>query len=71
MDERTLEDQVATVVKRLGASVELPDDRLELEVRATFADWDDARVREFVPIFVERSLRGKLGLTTDTMLKEA
>ena len=63
MNERTLDDEVATVVKRLGTAVELPDDRLELEVRATFADWDDAKVREFVPIFVERSLRGKLGLS--------
>ena len=71
MDERTLEDQVATVVKRLGAAVELPDDRLEFEVRASFADWDDARLREFVPIFVERSLLGKLGLTSGTLLREA
>jgi hypothetical protein len=60
----SLDDQVATVMKRLGSAVELPADRLEAEVRASFADWDDAKVREFVPILVERSLRGKLGLTS-------
>jgi hypothetical protein len=70
MDERTLEDQVATVMKRLGTAVELTDDRLEDEVRASFADWEDARVREFVPIFVERSVRGKLGLTSEPLFRE-
>jgi hypothetical protein len=64
MDGTTLDDQIATVVKRLGPTVALDPDRLEAEVRACFADWDDARVREFVPIFVERTLRGKLGLSS-------
>jgi hypothetical protein len=64
MNETSLDDQVATVVKRLGRTVELPPARLEAEVRSCFGDWDDARVREFIPIFVERALRGKLGLSS-------
>jgi hypothetical protein len=64
MNEMSLDDQVAAVLKRLGRVVDLPVARLEAEVRACFADWDDARVRDFVPIFVERTVRERLALTS-------
>ena len=35
-------------------------DLIEYGVRNEFSRWSSARVRDFVPIFVERALRGKL-----------
>ena len=64
MDEASLDDQVASVVKRLSKVTDLPALRLEAEVRDGFAAWQDAKVREFVPIFVERAVRERLGLSS-------
>jgi hypothetical protein len=64
MNDMSLDDQVAAVVKRVGRIVDVPAARLEHEVRSCFADWDDARVRDFVPIFVERTVRQRLGVTS-------
>ena len=59
----SLDDQIAMVVRQLATSLRLPPTDVELEVRRAFADWDGARVRDFVPIFVEREVRGRLMAT--------
>lgn len=61
--EVDVEDQIAGVVRRLVAgSAAVDPSEIETEVRRCFADWADAPVREFVPIFVERMVRRRLGL---------
>ena len=55
-----LDDQVAMVVRQLLPAVDLPPAAIELEVRRAFAEWTGARVREYVPIFVERQVRDRL-----------
>ena len=64
MSTPQLEAQIDTVVKRLALALQAPPAVLEPEVRAAFAEWGDARVRDFVPIFVERSLRDRLRTST-------
>ena len=59
MVEQTEQDQIAGVIRRLAASG-LPVAEVEPEVRARFDEWRDARVRDFVPIFVERAVRDSL-----------
>ena len=56
MAEVSEQEQIAGVVRRLTASG-LPVAAIESEVRERFSDWHDARVRDFVPIFVERAVR--------------
>lgn len=65
MRDTSLDDEIATVIKRLAKVVDLPLLQLEAEVRSCFASWDDAKVREFVPIFVERAVRERLGLRSE------
>lgn len=61
--EVDVEDQIAGVVRRLvAASAAVDPSDIEVEVRRCFADWADAPVREFVPIFAERIVRQRLGL---------
>jgi hypothetical protein len=60
VNQTSIDDQVAMVVRRLAPSVDLPVATIEQEVRLAFDQWDEARVRDFVPIFVERDLRGRL-----------
>lgn len=64
MSTAQLESQIDTVVKRLAMALKAPPSVLEPEVRAAFAEWGDARVRDFVPIFVERALRDRLRAVT-------
>jgi len=56
------QDQIAAVVRRitrlLGGSLEM--DLVEGEVRAAFRSWEDASVRDFVPIFAERRALAEL-----------
>jgi hypothetical protein len=59
--EVDVEDQIAGVVRRLGAEGCDPGE-VEAEVRRSFGEWEDAPVREFVPIFAERRVRQRLGL---------
>jgi hypothetical protein len=58
------EDQIDSVVRRLTATLDVPPAIVEAEVRAAFEEWGDARVRDFVPIFVERELRERHDLET-------
>jgi hypothetical protein len=51
---------VAAVVRRLASSIDLPAAIIEDEVRLAFDEWGEARVRDFVPIFVERELKARL-----------
>jgi hypothetical protein len=60
VNQTTLEDQVAAVVRRLASSIDLPAAIIEDEVRLAFDEWGEARVRDFVPIFVERELKARL-----------
>jgi hypothetical protein len=54
-----LKNQIESVTRRLASTFDLPADAIEPEVRAAFEEWDHARVRDFVPIFVERELRSR------------
>jgi hypothetical protein len=60
VNQTSLDDQIAMVVRRLAPSLDLPTAAIEHEVRLAFDEWDEARVRDFVPIFVEREIRGRL-----------
>jgi hypothetical protein len=55
----------AIEVDRLSAALanqfeDVSRDLIEEDVREEFDRWSDVPVRDFVPIFVERALRGKL-----------
>lgn len=58
-----IEAQVQQVMRALTDQGDLPvgPDELEREVRGRVTDWQDARVQDFVPLFVERRLREELG----------
>ena len=60
VSQQSRDDQIASVVRRLSGMTGLPADAVEPHVRQAFAQWDGATVRDFVPIFVERSLRNQL-----------
>lgn len=53
------QEQIDGVVRRLTA-IGLPPAYVESEVRERFSEWHDARVRDFVPIFVERAVRERI-----------
>ena len=55
-----LDDQIAMVVRQLTPAINLPAAAIELEVRRAFAQWREATVRDYVPIFVERRVRERL-----------
>jgi len=61
--EVDVEHQIAGVVRRVAPvfGPSIPVDEIEAEVRRCFAEWDDAPVRDFVPIFAERRVREKTG----------
>lgn len=53
--------RVAAVTHRLLERTDgIPREVVEQHVREGFARWEDARVRDFVPIFVERAARARL-----------
>jgi hypothetical protein len=54
------ERHVRAVVSRLAQEFDGPPDDLELRVRSEFSRWEQARVTQFVPVFVERSIRDEL-----------
>jgi glutathione S-transferase len=58
------EDRIAAVVDRLAHQTggRLPVELIEDRVRAEFAQWDEAHVDAYVPIFVERRVADGLGL---------
>jgi hypothetical protein len=56
----TLDDQIAMVVRQLTPTIDLPPAAIELEVRRAFATWNQARIRDYLPIFVAREVRGRL-----------
>jgi hypothetical protein len=58
--ENAVEEQMDGVLRRLALVLEIPISDLDEQVRSAFARWQSARVREFVPIFVERELRDRL-----------
>lgn len=60
MNETSLDDQIAMVVRRLTATLDLPGAAVEHEVRLAFEEWDEATVRDFLPIFVERQTLERL-----------
>jgi hypothetical protein len=57
------DEQIDSVVRRLAATLDVPRSEIEGAVRAAFEGWNGARVRDFVPIFVERELRARFGLS--------
>lgn len=59
----SVDDQIATVVRRLTPAVDLPHAAVEHEVRVAFEQWSDATIRDFVPILVEREILGRLAST--------
>ena len=60
MAEVSEQEQIDGVVRRLASIADLPPGVVESEVRERFEEWQDARVRDFVPIFVERAIRERL-----------
>ena len=58
-DEQTV---VAQVLRRLGSQYALPESDLDMAVRAALAEFDGAKVRLFLPVFVERRVRTRLAL---------
>jgi hypothetical protein len=56
----SLDDQIDMVVRQLATTIDLPPAAIELEVRRAFAAWNQATVRDYVPIFVERQVRTRL-----------
>jgi hypothetical protein len=61
------EDQIAGIVRRLDRSLRgaISVGDIEDHVRACFGQWEDARVRDYLPIFVERCARERLGAVAD------
>ena len=57
MTPTPLEEQINSVVRRLSSTLELPASDIEPEVRAAFAELDGVRVRDFLPILVERRVK--------------
>jgi hypothetical protein len=62
------DDEEATIgptVAHLGRQFngEVPSEELETAIRGCFANWSDARVRDFVPILAERCAREHINQT--------
>jgi hypothetical protein len=51
---------IRSVSSRLATEFGRSDNDLEPTVRKEFERWSDARVKQFVPVFVERNLRQQL-----------
>jgi hypothetical protein len=59
--ERTIDDRhVRAVATRLAEEFGTSADDLETRVRTEFSRWEEARVTQFVPVFVERRMRAEL-----------
>jgi hypothetical protein len=56
VDDRHVRAMAARLADEFGAA---PDD-LEVRVRSEFSRWEQARVTQFVPVFVERRVRNEL-----------
>jgi hypothetical protein len=54
------EKHVRAVTTRLVEEFGGTSDELEGRVRSEFSRWENVRVTQFVPVFVERSLRDEL-----------
>lgn len=54
--------EIGAVTGRLASELDLPHREAEIRpaVESAFKRFDDARVREFVPVFVERQIRADL-----------
>jgi hypothetical protein len=58
--EMLAERHVHAVATRLAEEFGATTDDMEGRVRSEFSRWQDARVKAFVPVFVERRLREQL-----------
>jgi hypothetical protein len=56
------EAAIGATVAHLGRQFqgEVPPQELETAIRGCFANWSDARVRDFVPILAERCAREQI-----------
>jgi hypothetical protein len=55
VEDKHVRSVTARLVEEFGAS-----DDLETRVRSEFTRWEQARVTQFVPVFVERRMRAEL-----------
>jgi hypothetical protein len=55
---RGVEFVVRSLQSRLGTAVDL--DLIRAEVEAEFAEYSEARIREFIPVLVEARVRARL-----------
>ena len=56
------EHHIEVVVRRLRATIDkvVPDEVIEERVRASFAEWRAAPIRDFIPLLAERRARETL-----------
>jgi hypothetical protein len=59
-DENVADRHVQAVTNRLAEEFGGTASDLEHRVRSEFSRWDNARVTQFVPVFVERTVRAEL-----------
>jgi hypothetical protein len=59
-DPKVDDKHVRAVTTRLAEEFGRSPDDLEVRVRSEFSRWDEARVTQFVPVFVERRVRNEL-----------
>jgi hypothetical protein len=57
-EEAAVSVAVRDLVRRFGDAV--PQAELESAARSCFANWSDARIRDFVPILAERCARERV-----------
>jgi hypothetical protein len=61
MDRSEENRAIDEVIDRLGKQFpELPNDEVALAVRQTRPEFDQAPIRDFVPLFVERTAKARL-----------
>ena len=58
--EPVAEKHVRAVTTRLAEEFDTPAEDLEVRVRSEFSRWEQVRVTQFVPVFVERRMREEL-----------
>jgi hypothetical protein len=61
------EAAIGPTVAHLGRQFqgEVPPEKLESAIRGCFANWSDAKVRDFIPILAERCAREQIERTRD------
>jgi hypothetical protein len=65
MDRSEENRAISEVVERLAKSFPtVPSDRIETAVAESRPEFDDSPIRDFVPLFVERSAKHKLRQST-------